>query len=108
MRWFETSDPGFEARFSAFLDERRGQPADVDAAVAEIIEGVRAGGLKAVLDYARRFDKVELTEDTLRVTAQEIEAGAAACPAPVRAAIALAAGRIRSYHARQRPADARF
>ena len=108
MRWFDTSDPGFEAAFSAFLDERRGQPADVDAAAAEIIEGVRKGGIEAVLEYARRFDKVELTEETIRVTPQEIEDGAAACPAPVREAIALAAGRIRSYHARQRPTDAKF
>jgi histidinol dehydrogenase len=108
MRWFDTSDPGFEAAFSAFLDERRGQPADVDAAAAEIIETVRKGGVGALLDYARRFDKAELTEATLRVTAEEIEAGAAACPPEVRAAIRLAAERIRSYHVRQKPADQRF
>jgi histidinol dehydrogenase len=108
MRWFDTTDSGFEAAFSAFLDERRGQPADVDAAAADIIEAVRKGGMTALLDYARRFDRIELTEDTLQVTPEEIEAGAAACPPAVRDAIRLAADRIRSYHARQRPADARF
>jgi histidinol dehydrogenase len=44
----------------------------------------------------------------LRVTADEIEAGAAACPQAVRDAIAFAADRIRTYHARQRPADAQW
>ena len=108
MRRFDHANPGFNAAFDAFLDERRGSPADVDAAAAEIIEGVRTGGLAAVLDYARRFDRAELTEDTLRVSADEIAAGAKACAPEVREAIAFAARRIRAYHERQRPADARF
>ena len=108
MRRFDASAPGFSAAFRAFLDERRGSPADVDAAVAQIIEGVRTGGLDAVLDYARRFDKADLTAETIRVTPEEIEAGADACAPDVREAIAFAAARIRVYHERQRPADARF
>jgi histidinol dehydrogenase len=108
MRRFDVSDPGFEAAFSAFLSERRGSPAQVDAAVAEIIERVRTEGVAAVLDYSRRFDGAHLTEDQLRVTDAEIEAGAAACAPQVREAIAFAAARIRAYHERQRPADAWF
>jgi histidinol dehydrogenase len=108
LRRLDAADPCFEAALQAFLDAPRGSPADVDAAVAEILAGVRAGGLEAVLDYARRFDGAELTADTLRVTSDEIEAGLAACSAEVRDAIAFAAERIRSYHARQRPSDASF
>jgi len=104
-RRFDASAPDFEARFKSFLDERRGSPADVDAAAAEIIEAVRTGGIEAVLDFARRFDKAELTAQTIRVSEDEIEAGVAACPTDVRAAIAFAAARIRTYHQRQRPAD---
>lgn len=105
MRRFQFSDPDFQAAFKAFLDERRGSPADVDAAVAAVLEAVHAQGIEAVLDYSRRFDKVELTAETIRVTAAEIEAGAAETPADVREAIAFAAARIRAYHSRQRPAD---
>jgi histidinol dehydrogenase len=108
MRRFDTREPEFDARFRAFLNERRGVDADVDAAAAEIIETVRKGGLAAVLDYTRRFDKVEFSEAELRVSAEEIEAGAAATPAAVREAIAFAAERIRRYHQLQRPADASF
>jgi histidinol dehydrogenase len=108
MRRFNASDAGFDAAFAAFLNERRGSPADVDAAVAEILEAVRTEGLPAVLRFAARFDKAELNETTIRVTPEEIAAGAAQCPAEVRAAIDFAAERIRSYHARQRPADAWF
>lgn len=105
MRRFSFSDPGFAAAFKAFLDERRGSPADVDAAAAEVLEAVKSRGLEALLDYGRRFDKVELTAETIRVTPEEIEQGAADTPADVREAIAFAAARIRAYHSRQRPAD---
>jgi len=108
MRRFHAKDPGFDAAFDAFLGERRGSPPDVDAAVAAVIEAVRTEGLAAVLRFSREFDRVELTEDTIRVSEAEIEAGARACPAPVREAIAFAAARIRAYHERQRPADLRF
>ncbi len=108
MRRFRFTDAGFDAAFRAFLNERRGSPADVDVAVAEVLENVRARGLEAVLDYTRRFDRVELTEQTVRVTSGEIEAGAEACEPAVRAAIAFAAARIRDYHTRQRPADQRW
>ncbi|ATC32574.1 histidinol dehydrogenase [Caulobacter vibrioides] len=105
MRRFLFSDPDFQSAFKAFLDERRGSPADVDAAVAVVLEAVRTQGIEALLDYGRRFDKVDLTAETIRVTAEEIEAGAAETPADVREAIAFAAARIRAYHSRQRPAD---
>ena len=108
MRRFNTSEPGFDAAFTAFLDERRGTSDDVDAAAAEIIARVRNEGLEAVLDYTRRFDRVDLTETTIAVTADEIEEGANACEPKVREAIAFAAARIRAYHERQRPADAWF
>jgi len=105
MRRFDFADPDFPATFRAFLNERRGSPADVDAAAAEVLEAVRTRGLDAVLDYSRRFDRADLTAETIRVTAEEIEAGAEACAPGVREAIAFAAARIRAYHTRQRPAD---
>ena len=108
MRLFKTADPGFDAAFDAFLAEARGSPADVEAAVNDVLAGVRAEGVDAVLRYTHAFDGVALTADTLRVSDEEIAAGAADCPAPVRRALAFAAARIRDYHQRQRPTDAWF
>ncbi|THD62722.1 histidinol dehydrogenase [Phenylobacterium sp.] len=108
MRRFRLTDPDFETAFSAFVDERRETPEDVDAVVRDVIAAVRADGLAALLRFARDFDGLDLDENSLRVSEAEIEAGARACPEPVREAIAFAAERIRSYHARQRPADLRF
>jgi histidinol dehydrogenase len=108
MRRFRFTDPGFEAAFNAFIEERRETPEEVDAVVRDVIAAVRAEGLAALLRFAKDFDRVDLDEHSIRVSEAEIEAGAAACPQAVRDAIAFAAERIRSYHARQRPADLKF
>ncbi|MDD3838210.1 MAG: histidinol dehydrogenase [Phenylobacterium sp.] len=108
MRRFRFTDPDFQDRFSAFVDERRGAPADVEATVREVVEAVRSEGLEGLLRFARKFDDPGLAEETLRVSAEEIAEGAARCPAEVREAIAFAARRIRAYHERQRPQDMRF
>jgi histidinol dehydrogenase len=108
MRRFDVSQPDFEGAFAAFLAEPRGAPADVDAAVAGVIEAVRGEGVAALLRFSKAFDGVALTEADLRVSEAEITAGAAACPPDVRAALAFAAGRIRDYHRRLLPAGGAF
>ncbi|CAN5426796.1 histidinol dehydrogenase [soil metagenome] len=108
MRRFRFSDPGFEAAFAAFVDERRETPEEVDTLVRDILSAVRAEGLEAVLRFGRQFERTHVDADNIRVTADEIEAGAAQCSPEVREAIAFAAERIRTYHARQRPADQWF
>jgi histidinol dehydrogenase len=94
MRWFRAAEPEFESNFSAFLDERRGAPQDVDAAVVEVIEAVRREGFEALRRYSARFDRTVIDEASVRVTPEEIAAGAAACEPDVREALAFAAGRI--------------
>jgi histidinol dehydrogenase len=108
MRRFRFTDPDFETAFTAFIEERRETPEEVDSVVRDVIAAVRAEGMPALLRFAKAFDKVELDETSIRVSEAEIDAGAAACLPAVRDAIAFAADRIRSYHARQRPADLKF
>lgn len=108
MRRFHYQSSTFEADFAAFLAERRETPEDVDTVVRDVLAAVRAEGLPALLRYAREFDGVELDETSIRVTVDEIAAGAEACSHEVRDAIAFAAARIRAYHERQRPADQQF
>jgi histidinol dehydrogenase len=108
MRRFRFEDSGFQAAFTDFVEARRGAPEDVDAIVRDVLAAVRTEGLPALLRFARQFDKVELDETSIRVTPEEIAAGAEACPPQVRDAIAFAADRIRRYHERQRPTDQRF
>ena len=109
MRRSRFTDPDFETAFAGLRGRAaRRTPDEVDAVVREVIAAVRTEGLAALLRFAAEFDRVPLDEQSIRVTQAEIDAGAAACPQAVRDAIAFAAERIRSYHARQRPADLRF
>ncbi len=108
MRRFRYDQPGFADAFTAFVSERRETPEEVDTIVRDVLAAVRSEGVGALLRYALEFDRIELTEATLRVSADEIAEGAAKCPAEVRDAITFAAERIRVYHVRQRPADQRF
>ncbi len=100
--------PDFEAAFAALLGAKREDSPDVDATVADIIADVRARGDTAVIALTEKFDRVTLTPDTLRIGAAEIAAAAADVNAEDRAALELAATRIRAYHERQLPEDAEW
>ncbi|WP_225028380.1 histidinol dehydrogenase [Xinfangfangia pollutisoli] len=106
--FLSTRDPGFEADFTALLGMKREEAEDVDAAVAGIIADVRARGDAALIALTSRFDRLDLTPQTLAFSPAEIAAEVARVPAAERAALELAAERIRAYHDRQRPEDARW
>jgi len=98
--------PDFEARFADLLAAKREASVDVDEAVAAIIADVRARGSQAVIELTRRFDRLALSDDTLAFSPAETEAAIAKVPVAERAALELAADRIRAYHRRQLPEDA--
>ncbi len=104
-QFLDTSDPGFEATFAAFLTTKREDAPDVDAAVAAIIGDVRARGDAALIELTARFDKLDLTPGRLAFGEDEIDAACATVAPEDRAALDLAAARIRAYHQRQRPED---
>ncbi|MGB3277830.1 MAG: histidinol dehydrogenase [Pseudorhodobacter sp.] len=104
--FLKTSDRDFEAQFSALLGMKREDSVDVDDIVAGIISDVRNRGDAAVLDLTARFDRLTLTPDGMRFSAAEIDAECAKVSDEDRAALELAAARIRDYHARQKPEDA--
>jgi histidinol dehydrogenase len=103
--FLNTTDTGFEAAFQTLLGQKREEAEDVDEAVASIIADVRARGDQAVIDLTARFDRLALTPDTLAFSRAEIDAEIARVSPEDRAALDLAATRIRAYHARQRPQD---
>ncbi|CTQ51422.1 histidinol dehydrogenase [Jannaschia donghaensis] len=105
-QFLDSTAPDFDDRFAALLTMKREDAPDVDDAVAAIIADVRARGDLAVCELTSRFDRLDLTPDTMRVTAAEIAKAAAQVSAEDRAALETAAARIRAYHERQMPEDA--
>ncbi len=95
----------FAARFTALVEARRDIDADVSRDVAAILADVRARGDAAVAERTLAFDRHDL-ETTGWAIPRAVRRAALDGLAPdLRAAIDLAADRIRAYHEGQRPAD---
>jgi histidinol dehydrogenase len=98
----------FAGKFRAFLDTKREASADVEQAVRTIIADVAARGDAALIEWTKRFDRVDLGTIGLRVTPAELDAATAACAPVALDALKLARDRIEAYHRRQLPKDERF
>lgn len=103
--WLDAADPGFAAGFDALVNARRESDADVSAAVAAIIADVRARGDAAVAELTLRYDRVDLDAAAWSIGGDACAEAYAALDDSLRAALDLAAARIRDFHARQKPVD---
>lgn len=77
--------------------------ADIHNVVAEIIEQVRQRGDEALLEYTKKFDRLDLEE--LEVTEQEWLSAGSQVDATVAAAIDAAIARIDAFHTAGKPAN---
>lgn len=103
--FLNATDPGFETQFQTLLSAKREDSPDVDDIVADIIRDVRTRGDQALIELTGKFDRLDLTPETLRFSPEEMADLVAQVPDGERAALELAADRIRAYHTRQLPAD---
>jgi len=97
-----TADPGFDAALARLVAFDAALDPAVDATAAAILADVRARGDAALLEYTRRFDRLEADSVAALEIAPEalVQAGARVPPAE-RAALVAAADRIRTYHEKQ-------
>ncbi len=98
----------FSRSFEQLLHMKRETTEEVDHVVRDIIADVVARGDEALIDYSRRFDRIELTPQNLRVAPAEIDAAVASCTNEQIDALQLARERIVAYHEKQKPDDLRF
>ena len=101
-----TADENFQSDFESLLLTKREADQDVDDIVSKILEDVKNHGDKAVIELTTKFDRLNLTSETLAFSEMEIDAAIAKVPIKERQALELAARRIRNYHERQLPEDA--
>ena len=104
----DATDPDFENAFTTLLNAKREDSPDVDAVVADIIADVRSRGDVALIELTTKFDRLTLTSETLRISPEEIAQAVDEVSRQDRAALELAATRIRDYHSRQLPEDAQW
>lgn len=74
----------------------------------EVSDDIRDRGDEAVLEYTAKFDKVQLTADTMKVTEEEIEAGYKRLDKETREAIEYAYKNIYDFHEKQLPEEMWF
>lgn len=104
----KSNDSDFEAQFTELLGLKREVSVDVDNAVREIINDVRARGDAALIDLTQKFDRLDLRRTGIAVSAAEVDAAYAACSKETLEALVLARDRIRDHHQRQLPSDDRY
>lgn len=99
----DTAEADFEARFTRLLHWSPEQDQGIEQAVSAILADVRARGDEALMDYTRRFDRLDVHEAAgLRLSQAELQAALDGLPALERQALERAAERIRRYHEHQR------
>ena len=101
--WLEQRTADFQTRFGALLAVKRESAADVNEAVAAIIERVRREKDAGLIELTLRYDRVDLRKIGMRVTPAQVADARAAVDAKTLAALELARDRILDHHRRQVP-----
>lgn len=103
IRRLDARDPDFLATLDALLAFEQDADERIDAAVSEILRAVRATGDAAVLEYTRRFDRVDAKSMAeLELPKSALKAALDGLTVEQREALRIAADRVRAYHERQR------
>lgn len=105
MLRLRSSDPDFARAFARLVKDRRESDEGVARDVQTIIEDVRLRGDEALAEYTAKFDGHTPAEDAWRISPEDCREAFDALKPDLRAALELAAQRIRDYHRAQLPED---
>lgn len=106
MLRLNSRDAGFEAAFRKLVADRRESDANVSRDVQIILDDVRARGDEALIELTRKFDQHELaSEADWQIDAATCREAFDNLTPDLRAALELAAKRIRAFHEGQKPAN---
>lgn len=106
MLRLNTRDPDFDQAFRRLVRDRRESEDDVARDVTLILDDVRKRGDAALAELTQRFDGHSLaSDDNWRIHPEACRQAFDELKPELRAALELAAQRIRAYHEAQKPAD---
>ncbi|MHB1677094.1 MAG: histidinol dehydrogenase [Sulfuriferula sp.] len=92
----------FQTRLDRLLAFETEQDASIESIVEEILHHVRRDGDAAVMEYTRRFDRLDVAGmGELELPLARLQTALLNLPAEQRIALEAAAQRIRDYHERQ-------
>ncbi len=103
IRRLSTVQSGFDAELQQLTAFESAQDPLVDQTVAQIVADVRSRGDAALLDYTRRFDRLDVSKAAqLELSPAVLRAALEGLPVDQAAALADAAARIRAFHEHQK------
>ncbi|HET7773430.1 MAG TPA: histidinol dehydrogenase, partial [Burkholderiaceae bacterium] len=106
LRRLSTTQADFRAQLEALAVFEEGANDQIESTVAEVLRRVKTEGDTALLDYTRRFDKLDVTSVAqLEVSQAQLQAALNEISPAERAALEAAADRIRRFHERQKATD---
>ena len=103
-----TSEKKFGTRFDQFLNAQREVVENVDSVVAEILLNIKTRGNDALLEYTKKFDRVQVDAASMQFSEDEIADAKRKCNEDALSALTFASERIRAFHLKQIPEDYRF
>ena len=102
IRRLDSGAAGFDAELARLRHWSEEADRAIEERVAAILDDVRGRGDAAVLEYTRRFDRLEAPSvGALEIGAAELHSALGAITAAQRGALESAARRVRDYHERQ-------
>ena len=103
MKFLDIRDTDFDPQFAAILARGEETGREVEQTVLDIIADVRSRGDEALLEYTRRFDRVEVEfASALEVTDEEVEYAFARVAVEDLEALKLAVERVARFHEKQK------
>lgn len=106
MLRLNSRDPGFAKAFKRLVNDRRESDEDVARDVARILDDVRNRGDAVLVELTARYDGHRLEQDDdWRIPAEDCRRAYDELKPDLRAALELAAQRIRAFHEAQKPAN---
>ena len=103
IRTLDSAQPGFREQLAALLAYEPSQDDAIERAVAQILRDVRSRGDDALVEYTRRFDRLEVASAAeLELPRAALDDALDSLPAGQRDALVAAAARVRAYHERQK------
>lgn len=99
MKRLNTLEPNFNLELAALLDRDTPEDRAVEATVRDIIDRIRAQGDTALLEYSRKFDRLDVHDAAaLEISAEELHNAYQSLDEKVQNALSIAATRIHDYH----------
>lgn len=98
----DSSAPDFESRLDTLLAYESVRDPRIEETVSNIIEDVRTRGDAALLDYTRRFDRMDASSmKDIDLPKSRLKAALDGLPSSQREALEAAAQRVKTYHEKQ-------